>query len=382
MDADDLITTYHDWSDEDLVGLLHVAGDRLPGDVVTELAIRHERTKELLRAILEDRREWSKAGVSSWAAIHAFLLFLDPEMGDESWSTEARWATLMTAVRYAIAYDLDEGALADLPLVVAGQGQWVWNALPSLALDRSRPPRERRVWLLALGAAAQRHGGSTDLYLDAIREVAGDAEAGADLRGYAARRLLDWRRESDRDLLAHVAAQQEAGPGIGHLLPEDVAAAYRHGTPDLTPFQRNWQQFYYRDFALGQHPGMQAIPLPSWRVEERDSTWRAAEPFLDVRAAEIAGLKPAARWLLDDLVMRRLAPVRGWRLLDVAAAMELAGARPDGVPDEAKAHFAASCAAFIESLGTRELIESGDWRVMAEWLRRRAGRIERMLGLA
>lgn len=379
MDADDLITTYHDWSDDDLVGLLHVAGDRLPGDAVTEMAIRHERTTERLRAILEDRREWSKAGVSSWAAIHAFLLFLDFEVGDESWSTSTRWATLMKAVRFAIAYDLDEGALADLPLCVAAHGEWVWKALPELALDKSRPARERRVWLLALGAAAQRHAGFTDVYLDAIRKVAEDAGGDPDLRGYAARRLLDWRRERDREVILDLAGQEERRGGVGHVLPEEVEAAYRQGTPDLTPYQRNWQQLYYRDFALNLRPGKQTLPLPSWREEERDSTWRAVEPFLDLRVGEVSGLKLAALWFLDALVMRRLAPVRGWRLLDVAAVIEVAVAGPDGVPDEAKAHFGVACATFIEALGARELIETGNWRDMAEWLRLRGGRLETLL---
>ncbi|MCE9584374.1 MAG: hypothetical protein K8T20_17950 [Planctomycetes bacterium] len=375
MEPEDIITPYRNLSDEDLVGLLHQAGDRFPGEAVTEIALRNDTTVVLIRAIIEDRREWAKAGVSSWAAIHAFRLYLDFEMGDEGWSPGSdRWPALIAAARFAMAYDLDEGPVTDWPLIVAAQGPWVWRALPALARDRTRPLRERQGWLLALCAAAKRDGGEHDKYLDILAGVASDNLESRELRARAARRLLDWVRPKDRALIEKVAREEKRARGFAEVLPEEVEPAFARGAPDLTAFAHDHQRNYYRDYVLGKPPPPGPLPLPSWREEERESAWRACEPLLASEAE-----RAAAGWLLDTLVIRRASPVRAWRLLDIAAAVEAAARKPADIPEAARGSFAAATARVLEVLGARELTEIGDWREMAGWVRRREERLREVM---
>lgn len=380
MDASEINTAYHDWSDADLVGLLRQAGDRLPGDAVIEMAIRNETTQPLLWTILTDREMWSRAGQSSWAAIHAFLLYADYQMPEAEFSLEDRWGTAMAAVRYALAYGLDETYLADFPLVVSSQGRWVWNRLPALARDRSRPVRERRAWLMALADAAKREPDASDAKLDVLRRIAQGADEPAELRAFAARRLLDFVRPGDRPVIETVAEAEAAGTGLAEVLPEEVAEAYARGTPDPSPYIRNWQAFHYKMPGLGPEDAAATpeMPLPSWREAEIGRITRACAGLMEQDVTP--GLSETAAFFLDTLVRRRLSLVRFWRTLDVTAACARAFSDPAALPAPARANFPAAAARFLEILGLRELVEVGDLREMAAWVTRRAGRIGGRVG--
>lgn len=378
MDAHELRTLYREWKDEELVGLLHQAGDRLPGEAVTEIAVRNETTKWMLKSILEDRQEWARAGITSWAAVHALLLFLDAPEPDETWDTRDRWPTLMAAVKFALAYDLDEGALADLPLVVASQGTWVSERLAGLARDPKRRTREKRIWVTALAAAAKCDNAELTERLDVLRAIAADASEKLPVRALAARRLMDWLRAGDRETIAEVARLEEAAGGIGELLPEEVAEAYERDVPELSPYIRNWQAFYYRETKPRSEPP--ELPLPSWRVEEKLAALRACEPFFADPRHSVPGLRGVAEFALETLVMKRFAAVRLWRTVDVAAVVERAARDPGQLEGAARSNFAEALARFVEILGAAERIEVGDWRRMAAWVRRRAARIGRLVG--
>ncbi|MCC6738420.1 MAG: hypothetical protein IT452_05195 [Planctomycetia bacterium] len=382
MDASEFRTAYAEWSDDDLIGILDKAGDRLPGDAVTEIALRPEAMQPRIREILTDRASWAQAGQSSWAAIHAFHLFADFHQPDQEYELRNRWPPLETAIRYLLAYDLDQTLLADFPLVVSAQGPWVWDRLTALALDRDREPRERRHYFLALGDAAKRHGGHEEDYLPGLRKVAADPAEPVALRATAARRLLDWVRPHDRVLLEKVAVDVAAATPVPELLPEEVAEAYLREEPDLTPYIRNWQAFHYREPGIGADLESAApdLPLPSWREEEVGRVLRTCEAHLNHSEAG-RGTCDIARYLLDTLVNLRLAPVRLWRCLDLEGAIERVTRKPSEVSDSVRGEFVVGVLEFLRILDARELIERDDALRMQAWLRRREHYVRKLLAM-
>lgn len=384
-------TAYHGWSDGDLVGLLHRAGDRLPAGAVWEIGLRHESMSAELRAIIQVRAEWAKAGNSSWAAIHAFLLYADYAGKEDEWKSPNRWSALLAAVRYALAYDLQESYLAALPHVVASQGPWVWERLAALAHDGGRSCAERRVWLLALADTAHRDGCGRNGRLDELRTLAANAKEPRELRAYAARRLLDFVRPGDRELIDRIAVEEEAGPGYAELLPEEVAAAYAAGAQDRSAYSFNWRAGYFctpMTEGAPVEPWTEApveltdLPLPSWREEERRDTLRWAPNGGDDADDGVPNrhqVRQAAECMIESLVVRRFVPVRFWRMLDIAEFVAFSVREREQLPPELRRAFAEASSAFLDRLARAEVLPAGRAASMRAWLLRRAERLGRLV---
>lgn len=265
-------TPYSDHDPEALIELVRESGLHLPNDLMLEFTLRGREMAPYLAAIATDRAEWAAADQTSWAALHATHLLIASEWGVDL-DAEDRFIHLedppqpaiLTAVKYALAYDFHESIAAWIPQALTTRGPGAWDLAEKIAGDRTLPLDERLVWLEAAGCGAARDRGAMDERLRTHRRIAADPAEPCHLRSFAAWHLLLFARPADRPLLKRLLAE---GRKEGTPLPFNLAEFDRRAAapePDWLAIQRNYQTEISGDW-LG--PGVDRE-----RLEAEDEAW-------------------------------------------------------------------------------------------------------------
>ena len=216
--------------------------DRVPRNVIDELARRGTQTLRILQARLQSDGFWSEEGMDGqwWLRLHAIMilgLLPDEEAG----------RLLVMAMR-RMCEEEDENLQGWLsgywPALFRNKPESVSEPLRALCEDRSLD------WYMRVNAAepviaAAEHKGAAALNvaLDWLARLVADEKEDWDLRLCAANTLLDFPRASYRPVLEALAARQKK-PDV-HFTNADIEEAYVAGRDklDWLRFGNPWQ-FY------------------------------------------------------------------------------------------------------------------------------------------
>ncbi len=260
---------FHALPDDDLIGLLHTAGDRLPREAVDEILRRGPRLIPRLAAIVADKGSWTRPVPEWWATVHATYIL-------GAFESEEVLVPLLTALRWADAFDCD-WVTEDLPSMFGRIGPAAYGPLRSVFLDPTAGPGARSVALASMAAVALADPKLTrEVILHAARVVADGSEP-LYLRQTAANVLVDFRSREHRDLLLafgrEEAARQREDPdyqGVFYDWEVDELLAEEAGQSALEYYRRDWLVFY--------EPEEIEKRQERWRREEQESREQQVHP--------------------------------------------------------------------------------------------------------
>lgn len=231
-------------SDQQLLDLLHSAGDRLPREAVDECLRRAPRLEPHLRQIVAEKASWTQPLPEWWAPVHATYILGAAE-------TPASLPALLAALRWADAFDCDWVA-EDLPSILAHFGPAAWAPLATILDDVTAGWGARSIALCALTALAVAEPGRQPEIVSRAASLLSDKSEDYFLRQAAANVLLDLRVREHRDLL-RAFGREEAGRRADD--PEYQGAFYdwevdeilegsEGGGDGLDYYRRDWMEFY------------------------------------------------------------------------------------------------------------------------------------------
>ena len=260
---------FHALSDDDLIGLLHTAGDRLPREAVDEILHRGPRMIPRLTEIVADKRSWTRPVPEWWAAVHATYIL-------GAFESEEALVPLLTALRWADAFDCD-WVTEDLPSMFGRLGPAAYGPLRAVFQDPTAGAGARSVALASMAAVALADPRLTREVIHYAARVVADASEPLYLRQTAANVLVDLRSREHRDLLLafgrEEAARQREDPdyqGVFYDWEVDELLAEETGQSSLEYYRRDWLVFY--------EPEEIEKRQERWRREEQESREQQVHP--------------------------------------------------------------------------------------------------------
>lgn len=247
----------HEATDDQLIGSLWTAEDRLSRSLVDECQSRGERMLWRLTEICRNEQSWSRAGSEFWAPVHATFIL-------GAFEDSRALMGLLASLRWSAKYDVD-WVHEKLPSILGRIGRPAILPLKARVSDRQTPELDRVTELHALAGVSARHPIHQGEVLDFIRSIADDAEEDDWIRSVAASVLLKFVRPGDLKSIVAAAIRQEWSDRPPLFELQDIEPAYAGGRQHLESYFQDPLDFY----------SLEAIEARQrrWDDEAEDARW-------------------------------------------------------------------------------------------------------------
>lgn len=227
--------------DEALIDILFWQKDRVSRAVIDEILNRRERMGDAIAALIMNDHSWHH-DADEWVPRHATYIL--GAIGGRDVVIP-----LMRSLRSAAEYD-DEWILDELPSIFGALGDFVYEPLRAMVLDRSNDWIVRSTALDGLAAITIKNPARERAVFDLAASIMNDISEEDDMRGLSGLLLLDFMQKtyekSLRAFIEYQEAQKEKDPfymmhfddtEIAHMITADDHRHVEHYTHD-------WLRFY------------------------------------------------------------------------------------------------------------------------------------------
>jgi hypothetical protein len=234
------MSDYRKMTDDALLGLLRTEGDRLPRQIVDEIA-RRNGIAARLGAIVADPYNWNEPLPAWWVVVHAVYILGAIGSADTV-------QPLLRALRYAEACEND-WVSEDLPSIFGAVGAPAMDGLRKIAADRTTGWYARSIALEGLAAITLKHPDLESGVFELLRGYLRNEEEERMVRQAAGHVLLDFLRQECRDDLLSFGREDRQGLHLeGAYKPgftdDDVQREFARGTRSLERYTGDWLLFY------------------------------------------------------------------------------------------------------------------------------------------
>jgi len=228
--------SFHQFTEEQLVSLLHTEEDRLTRDIVDEFVARGEKMIWRLTQLCREESSWMQTGPAFWAPVHATFIL-------GAFEDSRALMGLLASLRWSAKYDID-WVYEKLPSILGRIGRPAILPLKARVVDRDNGILDRTTELHALAGIAAQHPIHQGEVLDFLRSIADDADEIEGIRGVAASVLLQFVRPGDRNTIVAAAIRQQWGECSALFDAQDIDEAYARGEQELEVYLQDWLDFY------------------------------------------------------------------------------------------------------------------------------------------
>jgi hypothetical protein len=234
-------TTYTEFTDDALLGLLSTEEDRVPRAAADEIIARGPRMVHPLTWLAMDPSNWQADGPAWWAPIHATYL-LSAIGGDDA------FMGLLVAADHAEANEC-EWVWTALPAMLGRQGASIRPYLSERVRDQARNPMSRATMAECLAATTLIDPSGSDEVFENLGALFHDATHET-FKAMVGGVLMDFQRGEYRDAVLAHARELSGGVDTAEtdILPytqTDVERAFgTDAIPNLHSYTADWLAFY------------------------------------------------------------------------------------------------------------------------------------------